>query len=316
LRNIIRRIILLNKIIKEGDYTDVVSFLSSPNFYNALLKKKQVNTIVSIRNYKQDSLLASKIFNRFIYSRVDKIVVVSERIREKIALNYKEETQNKLITIYNPVSKAYQKNNVPVKERISIITVGRLVEQKAQWLLIEAFYNLLNISDKELHLDICGDGPFRKILEEQVKRLEIFDKVSFHGEVKNVSGYLLNSDIFVMTSLNEGFPNAILEAMSVGLPIISTDCLSGPREILTKKDNLDSNHYIEYGVLVSAPISSANIYESIIVNKIVIDELKEALLSLVNNDDLRNYYSKKSLKRIKDFSEERILFEWESIISN
>jgi hypothetical protein len=101
LRNIFRRIILLNKIIKEGEYTDVVIFLSSANFYNALLKNKQVNTIVSIRNYKQDSLLASKIFNRFIYSRVDRIVVVSEKIREKIALNYQEETQKKLITIYN-----------------------------------------------------------------------------------------------------------------------------------------------------------------------------------------------------------------------
>jgi glycosyltransferase involved in cell wall biosynthesis len=314
-KNIFLRIILLRKKLEQGGYTDVISFLASANFYNALLKKKRVNTIISIRNYKQGSILESSIINRFIYSRVDKIVLVSNLIRDRITINYQEEIQNKCVTIYNPVRIAYnKKNDNMAKNGISIITVGRLVEQKAQWLLIQAFYNISQISNKSLFLNICGDGPLKDSLQNQVNLLGISENVTFYGEVENISEYLLKSDIFVMTSINEGFPNAILEAMSVGLPIVSTDCPSGPGEILINKTKFRSHKNNNYGILLSAPMQARNLTESLEINNHVIIELQVALNNLIENHDILNYYSKRSLARVKDFTEEKILSEWDRIL--
>lgn len=312
--NIFLRIIRTSKRINGDEYTHVISFLASANFYNSLLKNKRRKTIISIRNYKQNSLLETRLFSSFIYKRADKIISVSKSIENKIIRQFPK-VRGKVETIYNPISNSNELLNDDVGSSRSskkIITVGRLVEQKAQWLLIAAFNNVVE-RVQEVSLHLCGDGPLKSQLQNFVNKLGISEKVTFHGEINNIENHLLNSDIFVLSSLNEGFPNAILEAMKFGLPIVSTDCESGPREILSTTSNGLKNDYcneVDFGLLVPAPIDSINIESSILDNKRVILGLEKAILLLLNDETLYKYYSKKSRMRIMDFNETKILEQW------
>lgn len=115
-----------------------------------------------------------------------------------------------------------------------IATVGRLSREKGQAVVIRAFAALKN-TDWTLH--IVGDGRERSNLEILVSKLKISDRVHFYGHLKNFNTILGQSDIFVLPSLYEGFPNALIEAMSVPLACISSDCVAGPSDIIQHGDN-------------------------------------------------------------------------------
>ena len=96
-----------------------------------------------------------------------------------------------------------------------------------------------NIED--YHLDIVGDGPLRIELEKMSKRLHLQNHITFHGHQNNVNYFYEKADIFVLSSIYEGFGNVLVEALNYGLKIISTDCPNGPSEILSKS---------KYGLLI------------------------------------------------------------------
>lgn len=123
---------------------------------------------------------------------------------------------------------------IPVVTDISIkknqiVTVGRLSREKGHEVLIRAFAEMQN---KVWTLHIVGDGNERESLLALCKDLGILNRVLFHGHLKNFSKILGESDIFVLPSLYEGFPNALVEAMSVPLPCISSNCVAGPSDII------------------------------------------------------------------------------------
>jgi GalNAc-alpha-(1->4)-GalNAc-alpha-(1->3)-diNAcBac-PP-undecaprenol alpha-1,4-N-acetyl-D-galactosaminyltransferase len=153
-------------------------------------------------------------------------------------------TQNALP--FFPAEKGYRTIVMPnpvlmpaaeiVTERLlptpTLIAVGRLAPQKGFDLLILAFAKLRD-KHPDWHLTILGEGQIRSELEALRTQLELGDVVHLPGQMQNVNAYLRQADIFVMSSRFEGFPMALCEAMACGLPVISTDCLSGPREIIT-----------------------------------------------------------------------------------
>lgn len=143
--------------------------------------------------------------------------------------------QKKIVVIPNPVDRPPQYKDKTQQQSQKIITIGRLEHQKNHVFLIRAFARLVG-RFPHMHLTIYGEGPLRPTLENLVKELHLQDHVSLPGLEKDIYGALTARDIFVFPSLYEGFPNALCEAMSVGLPVIASNC-SGNRDVV--RDGID-----------------------------------------------------------------------------
>jgi len=184
----------------------------------------------------------------------------------------------KFNVIHNPIDMPIEDKAAEntIKQRCRVINVGSLKWQKNQALLIKAFAKLLENIDAELV--IVGDGELRSQLEELIAGLGLQDYVTLVGFKKDVAAEYIRADLFVLSSNCEGFGNVIVEAMTAGVPVVSTDCQSGPREILADG---------KYGTLV--PVDD-------------VDALAKAML-----ESLQQSHDGQVLKnRAADFSLEKI----------
>ena len=166
--------------------------------------------------------------------------------------------------------------------------MGRLIALKRNRDLIDAI-NICGNDNYEILF--IGEGEERVNLENYAKKLNINHRVHFLGQVESPFAYLKRCDLFVSCSESEGFPNVIVEALACGIPVISTDCISGPREILAPKSNLiiqlkNDIELAEFGILV--PIGKP-------------DKIAEAILKLLNNCKIYQHYCSVGPKRAKDF---------------
>ncbi|QOD11858.1 glycosyltransferase [Psychrobacter sp. 28M-43] len=180
-------------------------------------------------NRLKKAILAKSI--KYFYPLADIRLAVSKGVSEDIK-HFSGLKNCKIDVIYNPVL-IHSENEFltkPKTERLRVINVGSFKTQKNQSLLIKAFAKIAHIIDVELV--ILGDGPLRTDLEALVQELNLSNYVIFLGFKKDVTAEYIKSDLFVLSSDYEGFGNVLVEAMSVGTPVVSTDCKSGPREIL------------------------------------------------------------------------------------
>lgn len=172
---------------------------------------------------------------RRMYPWATHIVAVSEGIAVELVERFGVR-QERISFIHNPVDVAFIKKQGtsfpdPWSRRgIRLLAIGRLSHQKGFDLLIRAVARLSRTID--LQLVILGEGPERKNLEDQVKAEGLFDTVMLPGFADNPYVWMKHADIFVLSSRAEGFPNVLLEAMACGLPVIATDCRTGPNELL------------------------------------------------------------------------------------
>jgi N-acetylgalactosamine-N,N'-diacetylbacillosaminyl-diphospho-undecaprenol 4-alpha-N-acetylgalactosaminyltransferase len=122
--------------------------------------------------------------------------------------------------------------------------------------------------------------------------------------------YLNRSHLFLKSSVYEGFPNVIIEAMSSGLPVISSDCAAGPREILSPSTDILSNasvlEYAEYGILT--PVGDETNEQQ------YVSETSRAVIDVLTNEEKRSYYQQQSLARIKNYERKKIMDEWTDLI--
>lgn len=320
----------LRKVKKENNIDVVISFLDGPNIVNVLSRTKNCKTILSIRNYtikEEKQNIRTKILSCItgkLYKKSDKIISVSECIRKSIINKY-DIDERKIATIYNPYNdkEIEELSNEEIDEKYkeffnsnkTFISVGRMMYQKGFWHLIKAF-SLVHQKDNDAKLVIIGkdyqDGKINKLIKE----MELEKSILLMGHQSNPFKYLRKSYAYVMTSLFEGFPNALVEAMNCELPIISTDCKSGPREILDGIENINKIindiEYSKYGILVPELSDIEN------WNKDEIDGgekiLSKAMFDILINKKLYANYKEKSINRGKNFSYENCKLKYYNIL--
>lgn len=216
----------MRTLLKRHNPTVVLSFMDKYNVFTILASRfLNIQVFVSDRSNPKLKLSSSMyILKKITYRYSTGIIAQTSLAKYTIAAF----TGHKNVRVIpNPVKEI---NTFPeIKRENIIINVGRLVPEKGQEYLIKAFSMLGN---KDWKLVILGDGPLHNKLKSQILDLGLDGKVIMPGAVKNIDEWLAKSSIFVLSSVSEGFPNALVEAMAAGLPCVSFDCDAGPRDII------------------------------------------------------------------------------------
>lgn len=233
LRRNLSRIAALHTLIRQHRPAALISFMAEPNFRAVLAARGlPVKTIVSVRNdpNREYGGRLSRYVGKHILPRADGCVF---QTKDAMAW-FPEALQRKSAVIMNQVSERFFEE-APAAEHRDIVAVGRLNAQKNHALLIRAYAALGSVEDR---LVICGEGEKRGDLEALVRDLHLEGRVLLPGLSDNVPRDIKGAKLFVLPSDYEGMPNALLEAMALGLPCISTDCpCGGPAEILENDKN-------------------------------------------------------------------------------
>lgn len=306
----------LLKYCREKDIDLVFSLLSRPNFASCIAKKFGLKAKVLISERIFTPLYYSKktLQGRFASYLVSRLYPLADAIlpnshQTALALQTQYNIKNKYYVIKNllDVKSIAVKKTEPAPDvdfsRFTFINLAGFRAQKNHRLLIEAFAEL-NAEDAQLLL--IGKGEFATELKHLVEHLKLDDRVIFLGHQSNPFKYLGKADCFVLSSDFEGFPNVVLEAMACELPIVSTDCLSGPRELLAPKTDYnkqlkDEFEVGEYGMLV--PTGTKTI-------------LAEAMREMINNDALRHSYKSKLAARANEFDIRTVMKEYKQIFED
>jgi N-acetylgalactosamine-N,N'-diacetylbacillosaminyl-diphospho-undecaprenol 4-alpha-N-acetylgalactosaminyltransferase len=235
----------LLKIIKKQKIDLVQSHLYSSSIINAIVKKLGGRHIVQVVNHshinrdKYGSLSGRiKLFSlKFAYNSADMVISISKKMKADIdQIILKKDVKHIVIPNPHNIEEIIAKAQEPADfnfdhTKTYLVTASRLIPSKKIDILLGAFSKIKK-EKPEIELLIVGDGEERAKLESLRTQLKLEDSVHFIGFVSNPFKYIAKSDVFVMTSASEGLPNVLFESMLCKTRIVSTDCSSGPREIL------------------------------------------------------------------------------------
>jgi glycosyltransferase involved in cell wall biosynthesis len=295
LKNLYKMASSYSKFIRTENIDISLSFLVLPNLLNSITKmrNKNLTTIISERNFpsvaykfKKSSYIIAKTFFPTLYNKNDKLFSNSVYINEDLKENFGVKIP--MSVIYNPILIYDDKKikNITADTILNIINVGSFKPQKNHEMIFRA---LSNCNQNQYALSIIGRGTLEDQLKSNVEEFNL-KNVTFLGYQKKVRDYLVKNDVFVLSSSSEGFPNVLLEALSVGLPIISTNCKSGPLEMLNDNEPVQIKkgefYLAKFGILINTDDSLA---------------LISALKYLKDNVEVRKKYSKLGLIRAKNY---------------
>lgn len=288
--NVLKRGHRLRKL-KQREKIDIAySFGPTANLAN-IASGKAAKLWLGIRSY-MDMGNPGQI--RLFCRHADKLICCSEMIRDEVEKRY---GCKKAVTLSNPFDKKEvealaqaEETQLPWEDGRILVSMGREDTVKGFWHLIKAFF-LVHEKLVDTKLLIIGEGEF-SAYRELAEGLGIGDVVYFTGLKRNPYPYLKKSILYVLTSYNEGFPNAMVEAMALDVPVIATDCMTGPKEILED----------QYGILVpnmspDADFDPANITEEE-------KRLAKQITDLLEDEDKLAHYSEMAGRRAGDYSAE------------
>ena len=284
--------------ISSLDYMSLISSLAYKisNSNSDFLIWEHNNLSIHSKKTISKSLFLNKILIKIFYSFSKKIIAVSNGVKDDLIANFNF-SSSKVVTIYNPafdsgiiLSSREDCDDFLKIDNNYIIAVGRLAKQKNYPNLIKAFKILkTHDNNKDIKLVILGEGPERQNITELIESLNLMDEIFLLGHKSNPFPLIKNASIFVLSSNNEGFGLVLIEALALKKQIVSTDCPSGPSEIL--KDG-------KFGKLV--PVNNAV-------------KLSEGLLAILNGEI---FFEKRSLlERAQSFTVENCFKEFSNLLN-
>jgi GalNAc-alpha-(1->4)-GalNAc-alpha-(1->3)-diNAcBac-PP-undecaprenol alpha-1,4-N-acetyl-D-galactosaminyltransferase len=233
LQNNLRRVRGLRRGIRASNPQAVISFMSTMNIITLLATRGLPVPVIVSERIDPATYPIGRVWKHlrlWTYPMADRLVLQSERASHY----FPSKIRSRVSIIPNPVVSPPSASQIPSdrqQARPLLVGMGRLVHQKGFDLLIRAFARL-GEHQRDWTVLILGEGPARIELEALRSNLGLDNRVLLPGRIRNVHEVLQQADLFVMPSRYEGFPNALCEAMACGLPVICTDCPSGPREII------------------------------------------------------------------------------------
>lgn len=280
----IRRIFALRRIVKKERPDIVISFLGSPNL-RAILATFGLKTplLVSVRNdpWIEYGRGLKRLLSRFLFSFAKGYVFQTEEASQY----FSKKVRKKSIIIGNPIASVFfDKKWTGTKKEIAV--VGRLQRQKNPLLALKAF-KIVHEDCPDYKIVFYGDDELKTDVVETARELNLQDSVIIYGKTNRIADKLADSSLYLLSSDYEGMPNALLEAMAVGVPIVSTDCpCGGPRTIIINEDQ---------GLLVRCN----NPFE-----------MAEAIKQILFDKEKQLKMSRYERERAKDFREEVIIDQW------
>lgn len=280
----------LLKILKEEKIDLAIGFLTTNNILATLAAKRLgIPVIISERNnpFLQSASIDIfwKVLRRLVYPMADILTVQTPRVKTFYSSFIKE---RKLVTIPNPVNPNFDRTMRVKKENI-VLNVGSLEHQKGQDILIRAFSEA-QLDGWELH--IVGEGSQRPKLTALIRESNLQERVFLLGRKSNIAEHYASCKIFAFSSRYEGFPNALLEAMYFGLACVSTDCPTGPAEMIENGVN---------GYLVAVDNT---------------DALTLKLQQLAANEDLRLSMGRAACKSVEQYGTKEIVGKWKHLMDS
>lgn len=285
----LKEITISRRILKNLDSDGcLVSFLELPMAISLLFRSDiPCKLIFSERNNPDNYSKIYRYIFRHFSNRADGAV-----FQTSVVQDWYNTFRNKNVVIPNAINDVFLEAPYAHGGGNKIVTVGRLNSQKNQKLLIESFA-IVSRDYPQYRLFLYGDGPLKSELQLLVKNLGIADKVVFAGFKNDIITELMDADLCVLSSDFEGMPNALMEAMALGLPCISTDCAGGgARELISDMEN---------GLLV--PCND-------------IERLSDAIKVVLRNDELKKRFSMKARYIRTSNGSMKVYKQWEKFISS
>jgi glycosyltransferase involved in cell wall biosynthesis len=342
------RIIRVKRFKKSKKVSFCLSLLEPANLLNVLTKENE-KSVLSFHSHYSLTFSENPFFGKgitrkflkamyklafmFFYNKADLMVAVSKSAKYDLVKKFglREE---KIKVIYNPIyfDEIQVRKTEPLGEYEAIfkspvlITAGRLTKPKGQWYLLRVF-KALKEDFPDLKLVILGEGELKEYLVDLSEELglktfvwdrsklsENFD-VYFLGFQKNPFKFIARAELFVFPSLWEGFGNVLVEAMACGVPALSSDCKSGPREILAPETNFEYQtkepEFASYGVLMPPfEVKFKGAKEPLEEKELM---WVEVIKRLLEDKPLRETYTQKTTERAKEFDIENIIQEWKEV---
>lgn len=280
----INTIIKLRRLLKREKPTIAISFLPFECLCMLIARiGLRIPVIITERSdpYLEKSIIAS--ISRYCYRFADGAVFQTKEAKDY----FPEKLKEKSIVIENPAFKP--KNQIiPYEERKeSICCVSRLdIRQKRLDILIKAF-DIINKENKDVTLNIYGDGKSENIIRELINKHNLENQVVLHGRVDNVISKISDSKVLILTSDFEGIPNAVLEALSIGVPVVSTDY--SPGGIRNLIEDGKNGYVVKRGDYVA---------------------IAEKVNEILNNDLLGRTMSENARSILTTYSENYIILKW------